>query len=361
MDLQLIEKFTKMMNYTGRVPVQDRVTVREALTSADAHIMMPKVIQLVVTEASESLLQVANLFHKVTLTEGRSLEFIHFGALRAHEIMEGGEYPNQNLNLAGTGISPTVDVKVKKYGLKVAVTDEAISDSNWDIIGMHLKAGGRALARKKEEVCMEEIRTHGHVVFDADKYNPGEAGYPSGRGFDGSPNGSLSAEDLIDMNLTILAAGFHPTDLIMHPLTWSLFHKNNILDISSQAALGQGTGGQDPRTYTTSNALGLNVIFSPFVPFDAANKKFDLYIIDRNNIGVMVVRDEISTEEFSDPTRDIQTLKLRERYGVGILNGGLALSVAKNIPLKRTWPAPERRFAEMTLPAGFGEGMDDVL
>lgn len=360
MSVELIEKFTKMLNYTGRVPVQDRVTVKEALTSADAHIMMPKVIQLVVTEASETLLQVANLFHKITLNEGRSMEFIHFGAIRAFEIPEGAEYPNQSLNLAGTGISPTVDVKVKKYGLKVAVTDEAVSDSNWDVIGMHLKAGGRALARKKEEVCYEEIRSHGHVVFDADLFSAGQPGYPSGRGFDGMPNGSLSAEDLIDMNLTILAAGFHPTDLIMHPLTWSLFHKNNILDISSQAALGQGTGGQNPHAYTTSNALGLNIIFSPFVPFDAVNKKFDLYIIDRNNIGVIVVRDEISTEEFSDPTRDIQTLKLRERYGVGILNGGLALAVAKNLPLKRTWPAPERQFQAMPMPAGFGDGMDEV-
>jgi hypothetical protein len=360
MNLELLEKFTKMMNYTGRVPVADRVTVREALTSADANIMIPKVVQLVVTEASETLLQVANLFHKITLTEGRSMEFVHFGAIRAFEIQEGGEYPNQNLNLAGTGIAPTVDVKVRKYGLKVQITDEAISDSNWDVIGMHLKAGGRALARKKEEVCFEEIRTHGHVVFDADKFAPGQPGYPTGRGFDGAPNGSLSAEDLIDMSLTILAAGYHPTDLILHPLTWSLFHKNNILDISSQAALGQGTGGQDPRTYTTSNALGLNVIFSPFVPFDAVNKKFDMYIIDRNNIGVILVKDEISTEEFSDPTRDIQTLKLRERYGVGILNGGLALSVAKNLPLKRTWSAPERRFAEMPLPANFADHMDEV-
>jgi hypothetical protein len=152
MNLELLEKFTKMMNYTGRVPVADRVTVREALTSADANIMIPKVVQLVVTEASETLLQVANLFHKITLTEGRSMEFVHFGAIRAFEIQEGGEYPNQNLNLAGTGIAPTVDVKVRKYGLKVQITDEAISDSNWDVIGMHLKAGGRALARKKEEV-----------------------------------------------------------------------------------------------------------------------------------------------------------------------------------------------------------------
>ncbi|BCT30283.1 MULTISPECIES: phage major capsid protein [Bacillus subtilis group] len=351
-NLELHEKYTKMMSYAGKIPAQQRVTVSEALTSADANILIPKVISTVISEAADPLTLVSSLFQKVTLNEGRSMEFIHFGAIRAFEIGEGQEYPNQSLNLAEGGIG-TVDVKVKKYGLKIAITDEMISDSQWDVIGLHLRAAGRALAAKKEEVTFNEFRKHGHVVFDADVFSAGADGYPTGRGFDGNLNGTLSAEDIIDMAVSIMSAGFTPTTIIMHPLCWSLFAKNAALEGTNIAAFGQGTSNFDPRNFNTSNALGLEVIFSPFVPFDQANKKFDFYLVDKNNVGVMLVKDEVSTEQFEDPTRDITSLKLRERYGVGVLNGGLAIAVAKNIKFARTFSAPERKFADMALPSDY--------
>jgi HK97 family phage major capsid protein len=359
MNIELVEKYAKMMSFDGKPSKDARVGVSEALTTADANILIPKVISQVVTEAAEPMLLASQFFQKVQLNEGRSMEFIHFGAIRAFEIGEGMEYPNQTLNLTKQGIG-TVDVKVKKYGLKVQITDEMISDSQWDVIGLHLKAAGRAMARKKEEVIFDEFNAHGHVVFDAKEFNKGEEGYPTGRGFDGEYNATLSAEDLIDMSVSIMAAGFTPTDIIMHPLCWSLFAKNAALEGSSVAAFGQGTvSGHDPRTFNTSNALGLNVIFSPFIPFDQVNKTFDFYIVDRNNIGVIVVKDDISTEQFDDPLRDIQTLKIKERYGVGILNGGLGLAVARNIKFAKTYPAPQRAFAaDMPLPSDYKEVRD---
>jgi HK97 family phage major capsid protein len=332
------------------------------LTTADANILLPKVISTVISEAAAPLTLVSNLFQKVTLNEGRSMEFIHFGAIRAFEIGEGREYPEQALDFAKTGGTSTVDVKVRKYGLKIAITDEMISDSSWDVIGLHLRAAGRALAAKKEEVCFTEFRKHGHIVFDAEMFQPTPEqlsagtlpdGYPAGRGFDGNFNGTLTDEDIIDMAVSIMSAGFQPTTIVMHPLCWSLFAKNAMLQESSVAAFGQGSSSFDPTSFNTSNALGLEVIFSPFVPFDQANKKFDFFIIDKNNIGVMLVKDEVSTEQFDDPTRDIQTLKLRERYGVGILNGGLAIAVAKNIRFAKTYPAPARTFEPMGLPTDY--------
>lgn len=347
---KLVEKFTKMMSYDGKAPTEARVSVSEALTTADANILLPKVISTVVTEAATPLNLVSQYFQKVKLNEGRSMEFIHFGAIRAFEVQEGQEYPNQALNLTKQGVG-SVDVKVKKYGLKVQITDEMISDSQWDVIGLHLRAAGRAMAQKKEEICFKEFNEHGHVVFDALLFPAGTDGHPSGRGFDGNLNSTLAADDLVDMAVTIMAAGFTPTDIIMHPLCWSLFAKNAMLEGSSVAAFGQGTAGSDPRAFGTSNALGMNVVFSPFVGFNQVDKTFDFYIIDRNNIGVILVKDEISTEQFDDPTRDIQTLKLKERYGVGVLNGGLGIAVARNIAFKKTYPAPTREFEAMPLPA----------
>jgi hypothetical protein len=345
MKIELVEQYAKMMSFDGKTSKENRVNVSEALTTADANILIPKVISQVVIEAAEPMLLASQFFHKVQLNEGRSMEFIHFGAIRAFEIGEGMEYPNQTLNLTKQGIAGTVDVKVKKFGLKVQITDEMVSDSQWDVIGLHLKAAGRALARKKEEVIFEEFNKHGHVVFDAELFAAGQEGYPTGRGYDGELNGTLAAEDLVDMAIGIMAAGFTPTDIIMHPLCWSLFHKNAMLESASNvAAFGQGTSVQNPMEFTSTNALGLNVIFSPFIPFNQEAKTFDFYIVDRNNIGVIVVKDDISTEQFEDPLRDILSLKVKERYGVGILNGGLGLSVARNIKFAKTYPAPGRVF-----------------
>lgn len=357
MSLELVEKYSKMMTFEGRkLPKDARVSVSEALTTADANVLIPKVISQVIVEAAEPLYLASQFFQRVTLEgPGRSMEFIHFGAIRAFEIAEGGEYPNQALNIAGQTLNPTVDVKVKKYGLKVQITDEMISDSQWDVIGLHLRAAGRAMARKKEEVIFEEFNKHGHVVFDAKHYKPGQDGYPTGRGFDGEYNGTLTAEDMIDMAVSIMSAGFTPTDVIMHPLCWALFAKNAMLDVpgSNIAAFGQGQYFRDPREFNANNSLGLNIIFSPFVPFDQINKNFDFYILDRNNIGVLLVKDDISTEQFDDPLRDIQTLKVKERFGVGILYGGFGLAVARHIKYAKTWPAPARSFDKMALPSDY--------
>ena len=314
------------------------------------------------------------------------MEFINFGAIRAAEVAEGQEYPEQSLDVVKMGGNLTTEVKVKKYGLKVKITDEMINDSQWDVIGMHLQAAGRALARKKEEVVFKEFSEHGHVVFDADLggawkenadgtgattsvgvgyYIQNESGLaPTGRGFDGNFNATLTVQDFLDMCTTIMAAGFTPTDVIMHPLCYSIFSANqNLMSMFVNApALGAqpvfGGAGSSPMGmpgYTANGAslpvAGLALSFSPYVPFNEVAKKFDLYIIDRNNCGVMLVKDPISVEQFDDPARDIQTLKVKERYGVGTLNGGLGIAVAKNIRFAKTWPMPGREFGALPMPA----------
>lgn len=386
-NVELVEKYKLMvesLKNSGKVDPKHRITVREALTSNDMHIILPKTIETIMLEAAEPEYLASKFLRQITLNEGRSMEFINFGAIRAFEIAEGQEYPEQSLDIAKMGGSLTTEVRVKKYGLKIKITDEMINDSQWDVIGMHLQAAGRALARKKEENVFLEFSRHGHVVFDADlggewvdgKYVPNDTGLaPTGRGYEGYYNGTLTAQDFIDMCTAIMAAGFTPTDVIMHPLCYSLFLANQELMSMFVGGVNAGLGafgGGAPQSQLRIQQIppagnyilpvaGLQVHFSPYVPFNEVEKKFDLYVIDRNNCGVIVVKDPISIEQFDDPARDIQALKVKERYGIGILNGGLGIAVAKNIRFAKTWPLPERQFAAMPMPDDMNsETMDKV-
>lgn len=370
--LSLQEKFNLLKEKEGdfrQIHKEDRITVSEALTTADFNIYFPKTIEVILMDAAEPIYFASQFFKTININEGKMLEFINFGAIRAFEIAEGQEYPEQSLDAAKSSGSATTEVRVKKYGLKVSVTEEMISDSQWDVIGMHIEAAGRALARKKEEVIFLEFSKHGHVLFDADLggtldagtgiYTPNATGLaPTGRGFDGNFNGTMTAQDLQDMLLQMQANGFIPTDIIVHPLVYSLFLKNQDLadQLKSFAAFGQGPAPAGDMSIPAGGAYnvsapGIKVSFSPYVPFNEAAGKFDMYVIDRNNVGVIVQKDTASVEQFDDPTRDIRSLKIRERYGVGILHGGLAVAVAKNIRFARTYSIPERQFASMPVPA----------
>jgi hypothetical protein len=158
-----------------------------------------------------------------------------------------------------------------------------------------------------------------------------------------------------------------PTDIIMHPLTWVIFARNSMIGNGlSYGAFGgnqvhpwgatQGTPGfaglaangegqkliMNPGQVQGRLPVPLTVNFSPFVKFDKLNKKFDMYCLDRSNVGVIVEKEGLSTENWTDPERDIRLLKVKERYGVGILSNGRCITVAKNIAVAPTYPVPPR-------------------
>ncbi|MDK2600718.1 hypothetical protein QO179_24800 [Bacillus stercoris] len=67
MNVELVEKYAKMMSFDGKPAKETRVNVSEALTTADANILIPKVISQVVTEAAEPLYLASQFFQKFNL------------------------------------------------------------------------------------------------------------------------------------------------------------------------------------------------------------------------------------------------------------------------------------------------------
>lgn len=88
--MQLEERYLQMIDTNGKPP-KDKITIAEALSTPDASILFPKVISTIMLEAAEPVYLASKFLQKISLTEGRSMEFPIFGAIRAFEVAEGQE------------------------------------------------------------------------------------------------------------------------------------------------------------------------------------------------------------------------------------------------------------------------------
>lgn len=319
----------------GYIDVDNRVTIKEAFASPDAAALFPKVISRTLREAAEPQLLVTPLLSTVRLGKGRSLEFPAVNAIQAAEIPEGQEYPEQALAFA-----KQIEGKVSKKGVKLAFTEEVVADSLWDIVGMHVRAAGRALARLKEQIALSRFKDAATIVFDNDS---GSYDDTTGVGLNGSANLTITWDDIVDMAAVLMAENHVPTDFILHPLMWSLFLKDSIFHAygaSADASWGMRPSSKEGVVNATA-PMGLNVLISPFVSFTAKSgataAKSDVFLIDRNEVGTLLVKDDMSTDQFDDPSRDIRQLKMKERYDIVMLGDGEGITVAKNVRLTRNY------------------------
>jgi len=359
----------------GMLADGSKVSLTDALSVPNAPMLMPKVVSNIVKEAAEPLLIGTSLLQRISYSYGQTITFPAVGALQAADIAEGMEYPERSLQMGGS----TVTASIGKSGVAVKITDEMIRYSQFDVIGMHLRAAGRALARHKEVKIFNYIRAMGVPVFDNVSPTASLKGVTTGRDLSGAGNGSVTMDDIFDCYAQILTQGFTPNTLLMHPLTWVMFVKDAQLryfvlnngggtwfatwtgnpadrapwDSSGQGGLGMSSG---QNIIPPGNPAGLNpsglleypqtlqsgpvlpgymnipfrIIVSPFVPYDTRRKLTDIYMFDAAELGVLIVDEEIMTEEFDDPRVDIKKIKMRERYGIGILNEGKAIATIKN-------------------------------
>lgn len=321
------------LNDDGRIDEDTRITIREAFASPDAPMLFPKVLNRTLREAAEPQYLISPLLSTVRLGKGRSMEFPAVNALQAAEIAEGQEYPEQALAFA-----KQAEGKVSKKGIKLAFTEEVIADSQWDIVGLHVRAAGRAMARLKEQIALGRFRDAATVVFDN---TGGEA--TTGLGGDGTTNDTITWDDVVDMAAVLMAENHVPTDLIVHPLMWAVFLKGHHFHYGAPGempAWNWRPTTQDAAVNQTA-PLGMNVLVSPFVTFTGKSgstpAKSDVFLIDRNEIGVLLVKDDLSTDEFNDPTRDIRSMKMKERYDIVILGDGEGITVAKDVSLARNY------------------------
>lgn len=359
---ELIEKMAR--NIYGDFS-KGRASLQEAISSTDTVKLIPKVIEGKLREAAEPEYLGTRFFQTVKVDEGNSAVYVIpiVGEVTAYEVGEGTRYKETSFDMT-TLENATLEIRVKKIGVRVSITEEAIADSSWDILGINVKKMGRAMARYKEEMIFNAFSTHGHTVFDNNLRASQPAAGTTGLGKDGQYNDTLSVEDFLDLTLALMGNGYNPTDVIMHPLTWVVFARNSMIGNGltfgalggnnvhpnggiqgTPAAFGMANSGDGQKLIMTpdqvQNRLPVPMVinFSPWVKFDKLTKRFDMYVLDKSEVGIIAQKEGLTTGNWTDPEKDIRNLKAKERYGIGVLNNGRAITVAKNIAVAPSYPA----------------------
>lgn len=341
--------------------------------STDHPLLLPRTISTIAREAIEPNLVLTSLLQRISFSNGTRIVFPSWGgAMQAADLSEGEEYPEGSMELAGQ-----VEATIGKSGIALKVTEETIRYSLYDVVSMQVRAAGRAMARLKEKKAADLITAdYGTTVID----NTSTAYRSStGRDASGAYNGTLTLDDLFAAYATMVDRGFTPNTLIMHPFAWQIFAQEGIARAfgfqngmsplmwqmpqgSAGNSPGWRVGGLNQNTYvsqpqqlatTMTNVPSpfpttFKIVVTPYMPYNATSLRTDIVLCDSNELGLLVVDEELTTDEWTDPARDIKKIKMRERYGLAVMNDGRGIGLMKGIRVGKSFDFADKIFISTT-------------
>lgn len=341
-----------MMNITDLFngkPVEDITSenIKDFLSIAQCKVLIPKVMIDVCRKAADPVYLCSKFFKTTTVKNNVVLiRFPVLGVLKAHDFAEGQEIPEEN---ADWNIMETNNVDIRKSGVRLSLTEELLGQCEFDILSILVSECGRALARWREEKAFIEFYTHCNKVFDNNLRTANKNYGTTGVDFYNNLNDTLSTEDILDLLIALYNNHLTPTDLLMHPIVWTVFAKNGLigayLPYGQQDKKGEVPNGSfkiGPESIQGRIPFAINVNLSPFAPINKVTKTYNVYAVDRDNVGMCLERNKVTTEKFDDPSRDITNIKFAEAYGYATINKGRAIAGAHNISMAKTYPVPTR-------------------
>lgn len=350
---QLTDNDKKMMEIFKRVSDGEEVPgfdMKDFLASPSARVLLPKVIIGTARKAADPVYLASKFFKKVKIKSGVAVQFPEFGVMRAYEVPEGAEIPSESIDWQTNSNSM---IMVGKSGVRIEYSKELFDDCEFDLVSMLTSEAGRALARHKEQKCYTEWLSHGWTVFDNNLYAADPVKYADARtgglDFEGNFNATMSVEDYLQLIICLYNNGFSCTDLVMNPLGWLSFANAGLtgglsapFDREAKRESTNKTFQIGPNSIQGRLPFTFNVNLSAFAPIDRQAKTFDMFAVDGNNVGLLLEKDALRTDEFKDPARDLINIKLIERYGLALKHEGRACCSAKGISMAKSYPTPER-------------------
>lgn len=373
MKIEDLKKLVLSAGYDAEANVQ--FSISDAINTADAPQMLTRIYTEIVQSAVEMQMVGQRLIKTMRFNDviGTSVAYKWIGAgnVPSSYRVEGQEYPEFSL---GVGSTSMIRAQFQQHGYVVKITREQIQQSQWDVITLHITEAAKALARNKEKAIFELFDSQGVVVFDNDG-GPSLKGVCNGRDIFGVKNGAITQDDLFEMYCQGLANGYNPQVILVHPLAFPIFQKDPILrnagyhmynprefinsklnPINSykngtidtwrnqqRTATGKAQRLSETETELTTtgfNSLpsysplsGMTVITSHLVPFDRINQTTSIIMIDTEASGVLNVQAPLTVDSWEEMSREITAVRIKEAYSIDVIDGGLGILVAKNIPL----------------------------
>ena len=327
---QQVELIKRLLTTSPNTKDLPKIPITEALHSADASILFPKAISDVLLRPREPMMIGQQyLARTIQVDNVRSLEFPVMGAIRAFDMSETQEYPEQSAAFA----QHFTEVKVNKVGLRVDIAEEVIRDSMWDVLGLYIEAAGFAMMRHKEEKIFNTALDYGHVVYDNDVNDRNF--WTHGMGADGKYNYTVTFDDLIDALGALVAHEYVPTDIIMHPLGWVVWAKDPVLraQFLTGGQIGQTVWSSLPQFDQNINMpWNINYVVTPFQSITLQSKLTGhsgggeqspypnpsslpntnithITIIDRNSAILVLQREPMEMDNFEEWRRDTRAIK----------------------------------------------------
>jgi len=353
----------------GLLTIDDKaelVTIQDALSHPNSTELFPITVENLIREAIEPIALSSQLLDVIPFTPGMQISYGASGAVVAADISEGGEYPEIGFS---TGAGSQI-VTIGKSGIAMKITEEAIRYNAYSQIQIGLKKMSQALVRHKEYKMWSMFNKMGVVTHD--NLNPNSAVFKATTGCDitGAANGSITLNDIYEAYGQVLMNGFIPNALVVHPMTFTMFLTDPLLQTFalasgggswmngwvgtgvneypfSKGSLGKRGPGAGKFVAASANANELNpqatmklpnyfdipfkIIVSPYVPYNPATKLTNIYMVDTNNLGAIIVDELPTMDEVPDRLRDITKIKIRERYALAAYNEGNACAIMKNV------------------------------
>ncbi len=349
--------------------------------STDHPLLIPRVIANIAREAIPPAMVLTPLLQRVNYQTGAQIVFPSWGGVGpAADLAEGQEYPERSMELSGS-----VTATIGKSGLAVKITEEMVRYSQYDVMAMHFRAAGRSLAMWKERKAANLILDNGRTILDN---AGGTTRTTTGRDAAGAYNGTLTLDDIFYVYGDMVNNGFTPNCIIMHPFAWKIFAQEGISRAfgfingvaNGMWQLPQGSPAQARQWSVGSNGLNnvstvtnpehlattfsnvpsifptsFRIIVTPYMTFDSTTSRTTIAFADVNELGILIVDEEVQTEQWNDPSKDIMKVKFRERYAMAATNNGYGIGLLKDISLDRSYDFHDR----VTLP--ITGGLTDAL
>ena len=344
------ESWNARMTYSGMV---------DTLMTTNFSHLIPRVITDIVRDSVEPELVISQLFRTIRAPDGPAVVFPAWSAMSGVKDMdESDEYPE----LQGPRVAGSMTINIGKVGGAFRISEDVINKSQWDIMGIILRKAGQAMARHKEVKSFTHIDDNAVVSFD-NSGGTSTHGDTTGRNRAMALNDTMILPDLFLMYADLLNDGFIPNTILVNPMTWVSFARDPSLRMlayqyggplyrippkgrpgvinSWDPNFGLHPGASDLNYSSTLNQsvpsgpfpAPLTMVISPFVSYTSGTNKTNIYLIDREEMGVRIETEAISVRDWDEPSRDIKMVRLRERYGFGVLHEGRAIRVAKDVSL----------------------------